>query len=90
MTEYLAVLLPSIGVGLIFWFVMRAIMRADRGEREAEKAARSDAEQWYQQVRAREGHDIAQNPGAEPGPDGGKRQRAEGGHNPSGTSRETG
>jgi hypothetical protein len=35
-------LLPSIGVGLLFWFAMRAIMRADRREREAEKAA--DAE----------------------------------------------
>ena len=24
---------PTIGVGLIFWFVMRAIARADRNER---------------------------------------------------------
>lgn len=62
MADYLAVLLPSIGVGLIFWFVMRSVMRADRGEREAEKTAREDAEQWYQEVRAREGHDIADTP----------------------------
>lgn len=32
-------LLPSIGVGLLFWFVIRAIMRADRTEREAERTA---------------------------------------------------
>lgn len=58
MGDYLAVLLPSIGVGLIFWFVMRSVMRADRGERVAEKAARQDAEQWYRQVREREGHPV--------------------------------
>lgn len=59
MADYLAVLLPSIGVGLVFWFVMRSVMRADRGEREAEKAARTDAQRWYEGVRAREGHRIA-------------------------------
>lgn len=26
---------PTILIGLVFWFVMRAILRADRGEREA-------------------------------------------------------
>ena len=26
---------PSVGVGLIFWFAMRKIVRADRNEREA-------------------------------------------------------
>ena len=35
-------LFPSIGVGLIFWYAMRAIVRADRNERAAE--ARLDAE----------------------------------------------
>ena len=30
-------LLPSIGVGLLFWFTIRAIMRADRSEREIER-----------------------------------------------------
>ncbi|WP_425955984.1 hypothetical protein [Xylanimonas sp. McL0601] len=33
---------PSVGVGLIFWFAMRKILRADRNEREA--LARLDAE----------------------------------------------
>lgn len=28
-------LIPSIGVGLLFWWAMRAILRADRSEREA-------------------------------------------------------
>jgi hypothetical protein len=38
----LAALLPSIGVGLIFWFAMRAIVNADRTERQA--LARMDAD----------------------------------------------
>ncbi len=38
----LAALLPSVGVGLIFWFAMRAIINADRSERQA--LARMDAE----------------------------------------------
>ncbi len=28
-------LVPTIALGLIFWFVMRAIIRSDRSEREA-------------------------------------------------------
>lgn len=31
----LAGLAPSVGVGLLFWFAMRKIVRADRHEREA-------------------------------------------------------
>jgi flagellar biosynthesis/type III secretory pathway M-ring protein FliF/YscJ len=44
-------LAPTVLIGLIFWFVMRAILRADRGERkayakvEAEERARRGAEQ---------------------------------------------
>ena len=34
---------PTVCVGLLFWFVMRAILRADRTEREAQ--ARYEAEQ---------------------------------------------
>jgi hypothetical protein len=45
-------LLPSIGVGLLFWFVMRAITRADRHEREAEK----DAEKKLRADRAHDAH----------------------------------
>lgn len=40
-------LLPSIGVGLLFWFVMRAVMRADRHEREVER----EAEREYRELR---------------------------------------
>lgn len=36
-------LIPSIGVGVLFYFAMRAIVRADRNERAA--LARLDAEQ---------------------------------------------
>jgi hypothetical protein len=31
--EYIKVLLPSIGVALIFWYVMRAVVRSDSIER---------------------------------------------------------
>jgi F0F1-type ATP synthase membrane subunit c/vacuolar-type H+-ATPase subunit K len=31
----LAALIPSIGVGLLFWYAMRAVVNADRTEREA-------------------------------------------------------
>jgi len=31
----IAGLVPSIGVGLLFWFAMRKIIRADRNERAA-------------------------------------------------------
>ena len=37
--------LPSIGVGLLFWFAIRALLRADRREREAER----EAEQEYRE-----------------------------------------
>ena len=46
----LAALVPSIGVGLIFWFGLRAVMNADRNERraqaqiEAQERARSREE----------------------------------------------
>jgi hypothetical protein len=41
-TASLIAIAPSAGVGLLFWFAMRKIMRADRNEREA--LARLDAE----------------------------------------------
>lgn len=39
----LAALLPSIGVGVIFWFAMRAIVNADRSERQAVARMESEA-----------------------------------------------
>jgi len=55
----LGALVPSVGVGLLFWFAMRYIVRADRNERAA--LARLDAEE---EMRARAagnspGHDAA-------------------------------
>ena len=40
-------LLPSIGVGLLFWFAMRAILRADRREREARRQAEEDYDELH-------------------------------------------
>ncbi|MDO5661883.1 MAG: hypothetical protein Q4G40_04240 [Brachybacterium sp.] len=42
----LGALVPSIGVGLLFWIVLRSILRADRKEREAER----DAEREYRRT----------------------------------------
>ncbi|WP_084622546.1 hypothetical protein [Demequina oxidasica] len=40
-------IVPSIGVGLVFWYAMRGVLRADRNERAALAAADAayDAEQ---------------------------------------------
>ena len=39
--EYIAVLLPSVVVGLIFWFAMKSIFNADKSERQAEARAQA-------------------------------------------------
>lgn len=44
--EYLAAILPSLCVGLVFYFVMKAIFNADRSERDAmAEADRRDEEE---------------------------------------------
>ena len=51
-------IIPSIGVGLLFWYVMRAVIRADRRERamlakiEAEEDAQAAAAQAAPQLNA--------------------------------------
>lgn len=35
-------LLPPVAVGVVFWFVMRSLLRADRHERDAEKTAEQE------------------------------------------------
>lgn len=35
-------LVPSIGVGLLFWFAIRSVLRADRRERDAERVAEQE------------------------------------------------
>ncbi len=43
--DVIAALTPSVGVGLLFWFVMRAVLGADRRERAAmAELDREDAE----------------------------------------------
>lgn len=41
--EYIAVLLPSLVVGLLFWFAMKSIFNADKSERQAEARAQAEA-----------------------------------------------
>lgn len=58
MTTWQAVavgVIPSIGVALLFWFVMRAVIRADRRERAAiaaQEAAIDEAEAVVREVDA--------------------------------------
>ena len=42
--EYVAVILPSLGVGAIFYFAMKAIFNADRAERDALARAEHEAD----------------------------------------------
>lgn len=42
--EYIAVLAPSVVVGLIFWFAMKSIFNADKAERQAEARAQAEAD----------------------------------------------
>ncbi|WP_426997717.1 hypothetical protein [Pseudarthrobacter sp. N5] len=41
--DYVAVLLPSLVVGLLFWFAMKSIFNADKSERQAEARAQAEA-----------------------------------------------
>jgi hypothetical protein len=60
--EYIAVLLPSVVVGLLFWFAMKSIFNADKSERQAEARAQAEAEN-----KARTG-DPGSGSGHSPGP----------------------
>ena len=51
--EVVAAVVPSIGVGLLFWFALRMIIQADRRERAA--IARLDAEESAQAAAATRG-----------------------------------
>lgn len=42
--EYVAVILPSLGVGAIFYFAMKAIFNADRAERDALTQAENEVD----------------------------------------------
>ena len=42
--DYVAVLLPSLVVGLLFWFAMKSIFNADKAERQAEAKAQAEAD----------------------------------------------
>ena len=55
---------PSIGVGLVFWYAMRGILRADRNEREALAIADAayDAEQAAAKARQAESVPVAEYP----------------------------
>ena len=45
MLPFIEAFVPSIGLALLFWYVMKAISNADRKEREAESAADALLEQ---------------------------------------------
>lgn len=53
--DYIIALIPSIAAGLILYFVLRWITRADRTERSAQRSLQDDAAQWYENVKASKG-----------------------------------
>ncbi|WP_062462088.1 hypothetical protein [Demequina soli] len=57
-------IIPSIGVGLIFWFAMRSVLRADRNERAA--LAREEAEQDAREAAEAARHDAPAASGENP------------------------
>lgn len=45
--EYFSVLAPSIGLGVIFWLIMRSLLRGDAGQRNARaEAEEREAQEW--------------------------------------------
>ncbi|QQE49394.1 hypothetical protein I6H91_03450 [Micrococcus luteus] len=73
--DYFAVLAPSIGVGLIFWLVMRSLLRSDTAERESQgrrlsgadaRAAREEAEAREWAARRRAGGATGTGPKGDP------------------------
>ncbi|MGV3102859.1 hypothetical protein [Rothia sp. 32237D007AR] len=53
--EFLIGLVPSIGAGLVLYFILRWMNRADRAERAARQETEKDAEAWYYAVKNSEG-----------------------------------
>ncbi|MDO4821287.1 MULTISPECIES: hypothetical protein [Rothia] len=53
--EFLIGLVPSIGAGLVLYFILRWMNRADRTERAARRDIEKDAEAWYRSVKNAEG-----------------------------------
>lgn len=53
--EYVAVLLPSVAIGALFYLLMRWAFRADSSERKARAASEDDARRWYEDIKRREG-----------------------------------
>lgn len=53
--DYFSVLAPSIGLGLIFWLVMRSLLRSDTGERESQAREEAEAREWAARRRAEGG-----------------------------------
>ncbi|WP_421083616.1 hypothetical protein [Rothia nasimurium] len=49
--EFLIGLVPSIGAGLVLYFILRWMNRADRTERAARQDIEKDAEAWYREVK---------------------------------------
>lgn len=67
--EYVAVLLPSIVVGLLFWFAMKSIFNADKAERQAEARAQAEADARSSATDTDEGPavDTGEDPAADTG-----------------------
>ena len=55
MGDYIIAIIPSVFAGLILYFILRWISRADRTERETQQKMQDDAAAWYENVKKSEG-----------------------------------
>lgn len=55
MSDYIIALIPSLFAGIILYFILRWISRADRTERETHQKIQDDAAIWYEKVKNSEG-----------------------------------
>lgn len=63
--DALAALVPPVGVGLLFWFAMRAMVNGDRREREA--LARMEREERNRSAEPGPASQPPSSPGNDPG-----------------------
>ncbi|MFW0108099.1 hypothetical protein ACN08Z_03110 [Rothia sp. P7181] len=53
--DYLIAIMPSLGAGIVLFFILRWITRADRTERATARGIEEDAKQWYENVKSSKG-----------------------------------
>lgn len=53
--DYIIAVIPPICAGILLYFVLRWITRADRTERAVQREIQDDAAQWYENIKNAKG-----------------------------------